>query len=64
MLEAEAERGRVELAAQLEKAAPGDRKLCAAAESACAMDTLRLELTNQQVRKGRKKKACRILGRG
>ncbi|CAM9283936.1 unnamed protein product [Ectocarpus sp. 8 AP-2014] len=48
VLEAEAERGRVELAAQLEKAAPGDRKVCAAAESACAMDTLRLELTNQQ----------------
>ncbi|CAB1102068.1 unnamed protein product [Ectocarpus sp. CCAP 1310/34] len=48
VLEAEAERGRVELAAQLEKAAPGDRKHCAAAESACAMDTLRLELSNQQ----------------
>lgn len=56
VLEAEAERGRVELAAQLEKAAPGDRKLWAAAESACAMDSLRLELANQQVRESRKRR--------
>lgn len=48
-LEAEAEKGRAELAALLEKAAPGDRRACAVAENACAMETLRLELANQEV---------------
>lgn len=47
--EAEAERGRAELAAHLEKMAPHDRRACAAAESACAMEALRLQLSDQEV---------------
>lgn len=52
MAEAEAERGRAELAAQLEKMAPNDRRACAAAESACAMEALRLRLSEEEVRIG------------
>eukprot|EP00903_Cladosiphon_okamuranus_P012891 g12037.t1 len=46
--EEEAERRREELAAQLEKMAPHDRRACAAAESACAMEALRLQLSDQE----------------
>lgn len=51
MLEEAAEKGRAQLAAVLEKAAPGDRRACAAAETACAVETLRLQLSRQEVRK-------------
>lgn len=48
-LEEEAEKGRAELAAVLEKAAPGDRQACAAAENACAVETLALTLSHEKV---------------
>lgn len=52
--EEEAERGRAELAAQLQKMSPHDRRACAAAESACAMETLRLQLSGQEVKENLK----------
>lgn len=50
MAEEAAERGRTELAAKLEKMAPHDRRACAAAESAWAMEALRLHLSDHEVR--------------
>lgn len=50
MLEEEAGRGRSGLAAQLEKVAPEDRRARAAVESACAMEALRLQLADQEVK--------------
>ncbi len=50
-LEEEAERGRAELAAQLEKAAQGDSKARTAAENALSMESLRLQLSSEEVRR-------------
>ena len=49
LLEEEAEKGRAELAAQLEKAAQGDRRARAAAENALSIETLRLQLSSHEV---------------
>lgn len=49
-LEEEAERGRAELATQLEKAAQGDSRARTAAENALSTETLRLHLSCQEVR--------------
>eukprot|EP00752_Nemacystus_decipiens_P007780 g6948.t1 len=46
--EEEAERGRAELAAKLDKMSPHERRACAAAESACAMEALRMQLADQE----------------